>query len=60
LSSRGRRALVAAALLAALALPAPAAAFESRDLMCTVIRQADGGSFRVRTLGRGGGDPLSA
>jgi hypothetical protein len=44
--SRARAGAVAA-LLAALALPAPAAAFESRDLICTAIRQAAGGGFTV-------------
>jgi hypothetical protein len=49
LSSRGQRALACAgaALLAALAAPAPAAAFESRDLMCMATRQAEGGGFTV-------------
>jgi hypothetical protein len=41
------RAGAAAALLSALALPAPAAAFESRDLMCMATRQAEGGGFTV-------------
>ena len=40
----------AVALIAALALPAPAAAFESRDLMCMATRQAEGGGFRVSSV----------
>jgi hypothetical protein len=41
------RAGAAAALLGAIALPAPAAAFESRDLICMATRQAAGGGFTV-------------